>query len=120
MTMQAQGMPEGGSEVPKITERPPNSLRGLVGELWQGDRRVGTLWKWTLIGTNGKWGGDAQKYALDADFDDGEVECRLLVEAKGVRILEIRAQGRLIQPYTADGQMQVGSVELRGEAIAFA
>lgn len=120
MTMQAQGLPEGGKEVPKIAERRPQSLRGLVGEIWQGDRRVGTLWKWTLIGSNGSWGGDAQKYALDADFAGGDVQLRLIVEAKGVRVLEIRAEGRVLEPYTADGSMQTSSVELRGTAIAVA
>lgn len=117
--LQAQGLPEGGKDVPKIAERPPQSLRGLIGEVWQSGQRVGTLWKWDLQGKNGSWGGRVQKYSLDAGFD-GEAEFRLQIQAKGVQILELRAEGRIVSPYVADGTMQNGSIELRGTALAVA
>lgn len=118
--MQAQGLPGGNTkEVPKIAERPPQSLRGLVGEVWQHDKKVGTLWKWDLQGKNGSWGGRAMKYTLDAGFA-GDAEFRLRIEAKGVRILELRATGYVTSGYVADGTMQNNSIELRGTTIVVA
>lgn len=120
--MQAQGdaAAKGGTGAP--LERPAfaASLRGLIGEIWQGGRRVGMLWKWDLQGANGAWGAKAQKYQLEPAFAGGDVELRLLVVNKGVTFLELRAEGRLLEPYTVDGLMHEGSIELRGTAIAVA
>lgn len=120
--MQAQGdaAAKGGAGAPLERPSVAASLRGLVGEIWQGDRRVGMLWKWDLQGANGSWGAKAQKYMIEAGAGEGDATFRLTIVAKGVTLLELHAEGRITSAFEADGLMHEGSIELKGTAIAVA
>ena len=96
--------------------RPVGGVRvqGDTAELWQGERQVGVLFRWTLEGRDGGWIAEAIKYRL-IDYDGGEARVRfLMTDSKGTVVLEVDGDGTVDSVYQADNETHREYIHLKG------
>lgn len=93
-----------------------NGLRnvpGYVAEVWQGERKVGAVFRWRLDGFNGAWKASASKSWFEPDFDQQRVEIRFFITAQTKRAIQFIGIGHVLNPH-CDGTTHFEEVSMVG------
>lgn len=92
-------------------------IRSDAAQLWQDDKHVGNLYRYTLEGSDGRWKAQARKYRLDGGWEPKDMEVRFFVAVGGQVELEIRGVGNMKGDVVADGEVHRQDVDLEGESL---